>query len=241
MWCKGLWSAVLAGVLVLVGVMAADAGPWPRGQGQWFVAPEFSLNRGDAERQLRWQVYMEHGLAADWVLGAKLEQDGGWQENLRASAMNLGRSGTGAEVFVRYHPGLWADSTPWGMELALRSLPGSGDMGRNWQPRAALHLGRGFPLQRLQVWTRLSLDAAPGRGGHGWDWGGMAQAGLDLPDLGLVWLSAGISRTDGTVIRRLTLQGGYRITEATTLTLGYSQTFGTWREQGLRLGLWREF
>ena len=241
MWRMGLWSAFLGGLLMLVGGAQCHAGPWPRGAGAWFVASEFGLNRSAEQRQLRWQVYLERGLNTDWVLGGKLEQDGGWGDSLRASASELGPRRTGAEVFLRYHPHPWREAVPWGVELALRARPPMDEAGRHWQPRAALHLGRGFAMYRLQGWTRLSLDAAPGRKGHGRDWGAMAQAGFDFPDKGLMWLSAAVSRTDGTVIRRVTLQGGYRMSEATTLTLGYSQTFGNWREQGLRIGLWREF
>ena len=241
MWWMGLRAAVLGVLLAVTAAGAAQAGPWPRAPGAWFVAPEFSIDRSADLHQLRWQIYLERGLHANWVLGGKLEQDGGWRESLRASGQGMSRSRAGAELFLRYHPDLWRDHLASGVELALRSRPASEEAPRSWQPRGALHLGRGFELPGVQAWTRLSLDAAPARPGQGWDWGGMAQAGLDWPELGLVWLSAGVSRTDGTIIRRLTLSGGYRVTVRTTLTLGYSQTSGQWREQGLRLGLWQSF
>lgn len=128
-------------LLVLMWLLAlppsAQAGPWPRDHGTWFIASTIGRERGAAGWQHYGELYAEHGVRDRLTLATQLRNTAaGWRGDLVA----------------RWHP--LATGPPLGLSAGLRLLPSGAEPAHLL---LAAHLGRGFDTRFGNLWTRLDL------------------------------------------------------------------------------------
>ena len=214
----------LSCLMLLLCVLPARAGPWPRDPGTWFqsLTIEAPLT-GDGAG---WTgAYLEYGLTGRLTFGLDLGQ----------------RSGGGRQqalAFARFAP--WPDRT---LKMAGTLGFGLADQGAGAQPilRPAFEIGRGFETRFGAGWADADLQGlwSPGAGGAGWKFdltGGVA------PREGRLWIlqlqaSQGADAPLGLKIVTSTVR---RIGKV-EVELGMIQQAMPAPATGLKLGLWSRF
>ncbi|MCC5963629.1 MAG: hypothetical protein JJU09_10915 [Rhodobacteraceae bacterium] len=233
--------ASLGAVLSLVCLIlpaAVNAGPWPRGEGNLFVTSEAVFDRVGKRAQIAHRHYLEYGLNAQVTLGATLERQSGWVAARRlALVTGLQAAPWRGALFWRWHPGALQERTPVALELQMAPNPrNSGD-----RLRFAAHIGHGFELLERSAWARLSVSAGVANRDMSGQRDASVQIGIEAWTGARVWLDGTLTVENTTRIPRLGVMSAHDLSETYSMTLGYSRTFGSWREHGVRIGLWAQF
>lgn len=215
---------------------AAQAGPWPRDAGAWFLSAQGVAEWGGgtvAHRTAR--LYGEHGLTPRLTLGGKVELGEG------------GHGGRAGEVFARWHPAHPFDWLEIGVELALGArqewpAPSGAAHGRETEMthRASLHLGRSLESPIGNGWGRLSLSAIGAGQRRFVEREIHAQLGLRPTEGTLAMVSASAYRDAYDTTLKLTPAIGRDFGNGYTAVMEFtiSPSLPT---RALSLGLWREF
>lgn len=214
------------------------AGPWPRGTENVFFSSEVAVDRQGGENRLSHRHYLEYGLSDQLTLGAKLEQQTGWDNpaQLPPLARFYGAPLYGS-VFLRLHLGEVMARTPAALEVQVApNAPQGAD-----RVRLAAHLGHSFDIFEYSAWARLGASAGMSDGTGQGQRDITGQLGVNILPRLRGWVDAGVIFTDQTRLSRVTVSAAVDVTERFSMTLGYSRTFGAWRESGWRVGVWSAF
>lgn len=232
----------LIAVLVLgISVLCAGtglAGPWPRGAGNVFFASEVAVDRQGGADRLSHRHYLEYGLTDHLTIGAKVEQQTGWDNpaQLPPLARFYGvpvQSG----LFLRVHMGEVVARTPVALEVQVaHNAPLDGD-----RVRLAAHIGHSFEVLDVAAWARLGASAGLSDGGEQGQRDITAQLGVTILPRVRAWVDAGRIFTDDVRLSRMTVSAAVDVTKRFSMTVGYDRTFGGWHESGWRLGVWSSF
>jgi len=214
------------------------AGPWPRGAGNVFFSSEVGVDRQGGADRLSHRHYLEYGLTDHLTIGARVEQQTGWDNpaQLPPLARFYGvpvQSG----LFLRVHLGEVVRRTPVALEVQVaHNAPQDGD-----RVRLAAHIGHGFDVMTYAAWARLGASAGLSDGGEQGQHDVTAQLGINILPRLRGWVDAARVFTDDSRLSRVTVSAAVDVTERFSMTLGYSRTFGGWRESGWRVGIWSAF
>lgn len=205
--------------------LAAQAGPWPRPQGTWFIASTFGQERVAAGWERYGDFYTEYGLTDRLTLASQLRHTPrGWRGDLLA----------------RWHPGASARAPPSGLAAGLRLQPQSAD-------RALLlfgaHAGHGFATRLGNAWTRLDvqLQARPAQPTSLVELSFSGQLGFQSAGGLLGMVSVTGKRRGGASIFELTPAIGHDIGHGRTLVLGLTASPSMPQVRSAQLSLWSRF
>lgn len=205
--------------------VTAQASPWPRAAGEWFVASTFGLERSATDRQHFAEIYAEYGLTGQLTLTTQLRHSpGGWRGDLLA----------------RWHPRAGGEAPPFGFGAGIRLQPGGAD-------RALLllaaHLGRGFDTRRGNVWARMDLQmqARPAQMASPVELSLSGQIGVRNAR-GLIGMVSVTGKwRNGTSALELSPSVGREIGRRHTLVLGLTASPSAPRARSAQLSLWSRF
>lgn len=217
---------------------AGLAGPWPRGKGNVFFSSEIAVDRQGGADRLSHRHYLEYGLSDHLTLGARVEQQTGWDNpaQLPPLARFYGVP-LHSSVFLRVHLGEVMVRTPVAFEVQVaHNAPQDGD-----RVRLAAHLGHSFDTLGYAAWARLGASAGLSDGMEQGQRDMTAQLGVNILPRLRGWVDAGRIFTHEARLSRVTVSAAVDVTERFSMTLGYSRTFGGWRESGWRMGVWSAF
>jgi len=225
------------------GALPASAGPWPRDEGEIFLAfsvsadsPAVALVTGDTVLDRYASLYGEYGLGRRLTLGAQVGRGGTERE---------------AQVFLRYT--VTASEAPWQFALdggiGLRTEAATAD---RRLLRLGAAIGRGFGgLDTPRWWLPLRHDGG---------WVTLDATGLfDLDTEDVIWQAEGTLGMALSDRLRLMLQlkaeewpqsdraytvtpsAAWSLTDRTTAQAGLRMGLGEDPTLGLTLSLWRSF
>lgn len=213
-------------LLVLMWLLAlppsAQAGPWPRDNGTWFVASTVGRERGAAGWLHYGELYAEHGFRDRLTLVTRLRNTAvGWRGDLVA----------------RWYP--LATGPPLGLSAGLRLLPSGAEPAHLL---LAAHLGRGFDTRAGNLWARLDLQtqSRPSRPGRPVELSLSGQVGLRHASGWLGIVAATGKRRGSFATLELSPQIGREIGRH-TVVLGLSAEPSAPRNRHLQLSLWSRF
>jgi hypothetical protein len=212
---------LLAAILVSMLALPAAAGPWPRVPGAGFLSATAGIE-DLPDRRAFVEVYAEHGVARQLVLGAHFRRAGG---RLRT------------DVLARWHPDLLYDLA-LGLTLGVRLREP-----RSAAPILAAHLGRGAETRLGNLWARADVQAVANRSGIGErfeaDLSGQIGFRSHGGALAMLTLAEHRNREGGTL--KLTPALGHEIGARTTLVLGATLLPRAQRVDGAQLSLWFDY
>lgn len=212
-----LWLAFLP--------LAAQAGPWPRDTGSWFVSTAYGQERAVSRWRHFAEIYAEYGATERLTLAAQLRHGAG------------GRYG---DLLARWHPGTGGNAPPFGLGAGLRLQPGGTDQALLL---LAAHLGHGFDIQGRNAWTRLDLQmqARPAQPLSPIEWSLSGQLGLrDARGLiGMVSVTG--KRRNGASLFEVSPAIGHEIGRRHTLVLSLTATPSAPQMRSAQLSLWSRF
>lgn len=205
--------------------LPAQASPWPRTPGTWFMATTLGLERSASGRQRYSELYAEYGANDQLTLATQLRHTHrGWR----------------ADLLARWHPGVGTSAPPFAFSAGVRFYPGSTDqafvvLGAN--------VGQGFDTPLGNVWTRLDVNtlSRADRLANPVELSLSGQAGLRSGGGLLALMTITAKRRSGETFLELSPQIGHEIGRRHTLLLGVTTTPTTPRQTSAQLSLWSRF
>ncbi len=197
------------------------AGPWPRAPGGGFLSATTGIE-DLADRRAFTEVYGEHGVARQLVLGAHFRRTEGRMR---------------ADLLARWHPDL-----PYDLALGL-TLGARLREPRSAAPILAAHLGRGVETRLGNLWARADVQAVASRSGIGGRFEAdlSGQIGFRSHGGALAMLTLAEHRNrDGRTLK-LTPALGHAIGPRVTLVLGATLLPRAQRVDGAQLSLWFDY
>lgn len=212
-------------ILLVLPATGTQAGPWPRAQGESFVAP--MAGRGNRIGAIR-EIYAEHGLTRRLTLGVDMARRG---------------QRTDIELFGRWHLRDLGESRPVSASLGLVSLDEPDRGAARLRLKPGLHLGYGFTRPGYGGWARLSLSALQAPHGAGTHLDLYAQLGLRATPGTLFAIGLGAYNTPDSTYLTLMPTAGWRVGSRTTLVAegGFGLDRHSKGEVDVTLGFWYRF
>lgn len=230
--------AIVAVLIWFCTTAAAQAGAWPRGEGNTFVAISSDQNQA--------QIYAEYGLPGDWTLGADV-------------TMSAGRQWPDLMAFV-HHPiwrgaggGILSGGFSFGIRDARRvgafrddSGAAQGASDPETALRSGLFWGKGFQSAWGDGWTTLEAQAEnAGDRPWGFDVDAIkldALVGIKPGDrLKLMAQVQGYQRTGGPILVRLEPSVAWGVGAHGNLVLSPSMGVRGAFDPRVKLGVWLDF
>jgi len=222
---RGAMRLVLILLCLLSLPLSAQASPWPRAAGGWFVSGTVGQERAASGWQLFGDVYVEYGATARLTLASQLRHGPGhWRGDLLA----------------RWHPGAGPGIPPFGLSAGIRLQPDGTDRAL---VLLAAHLGRGFDTRLGNVWTRLDLQTQtrPTQPASPVEFSLSGQLGIRSTRGLIAMASLTGKRRNGAATLELSPAIGHEIGRAHTLVLGLTASPSTPQVRSAQLSLWSRF
>lgn len=205
--------------------VTAQASPWPRAAGEWFVGSTFGLENSFAGWRHFSEIYGEFGASGQLTMATQLRLSPGARR---------------ADLMARWHPRAGTEAPPLGLGAGLRLQPGGSE---RVHLLLAAHLGHGFDTGFGNVWARmdLQLQTRPAQPFSPVELSLAGQLGVRNPGGFIGMLSVTGKRRNGASVLELAPVIGREIGRRHTLVLGLTASPAAPRARSASLSLWSRF
>ncbi|MDA5093181.1 hypothetical protein O2N63_03690 [Aliiroseovarius sp. KMU-50] len=215
--------ALMAAVSCQMPPSPAEAGAWPRKDGEWFISIQATQDWGNWVNYPKVSTYLEYGLTDVWTIGGRIEHDLQTYETSEA------------ELFVRR---AFPTVLTWQLAAGMTfSETTEGTL--SFKP--SFHLGKGFETRWGNGWMdaliKVELPVEEGAGSVG----AFAQIGLKPHECLLTMISVDAHADKFNTTVKLLPSLAWEVRPGRHIQVEWSETVTPAPEGKLSLGIWMSF